>query len=337
MRFSRARTSSAVFRGSRNGGGNAIMLAVRIVLALALAALLMLMATAFRLFHDAFLRKRTLGNPDYDPFEDNIPREHMGRFRAGRAWITSPKRDLTTLHVQSGDGLRLTGYLLPAGDCDKFIVLLHGYHSTSLHDFGLAAMFYHRMGYSLLCTDLRAHGNSEGRVISFGLRERHDVKIWVEALAERYGPDIRVYLHGLSMGASTALMSSGLDLPRCVRGIIADCAFTSPSDIVRYLLNHNYRLRFPPLCWALSLILRVTTGCWLDSYSTLDAMAKCDIPVMFVHGGADEFVPTHMSEQNYAACAAEKRLLIVPGAAHAVSYLVDPYGYIRELTEFLSR
>lgn len=311
------------------------MLAVRIVLTVALIAVLMLMAAAFQLFHDAFLRKQLPANPDYDPFEDNIPKEHMGKFRAGRAWLSSPRRGLTTLHVQSRDGLKLTGYLVPSGECDRFIVLLHGYHSTALYDFGVAAKFYHRMGYSLLCTDMRAHGDSEGRVISFGLRERYDVKTWVEALTERYGPDIRVYLHGLSMGGATALMASGLNLPPCVRGIIADCAFTSPDDIVRYLLKKNYHLRFPPLCWALSLILRITTGYWLTSYSTLDAMAVCRIPVMFVHGGADDFVPTYMSEQNYAACAAEKRLLIVPGAAHAVSYLIDPQGYIRELTAFL--
>ncbi|MDL2206628.1 alpha/beta hydrolase [Eubacteriales bacterium OttesenSCG-928-N13] len=290
---------------------------------------------AIRIFFMAFFRRTPPYNPLYEPLSESIPKPYYGRFKLAHDWLLSENRHLRVMHIQSHDGLRLMGYLLPGRDQKKFVILIHGYHSSSLHDFGCAVKFYHRLGYSVLCTDMRAHGASEGRLICFGLKERYDAKAWAQELLRAYGDDISIFLHGLSMGATTVMMASALDLPANVKGIIADCGFTSPRDIVMYLMQRNYSVHFPPLIWALSLVFRVTSGYWLGSDSTLNAMKKCPLPMLFVHGGADDFVPTYMSEQNYQTCTAEKQLFIVDGAPHAISYLVDTRGYADRVTPFL--
>lgn len=314
-----------------------MMAAIRIISAVLLLALAVLFSAALYVFYAAFLRKHTPQNPDYDPFENHIKQPYLGRFRSGKQWLLNPKRELEYINIQSRDRLKLQGYLLPAGDLKRFVVLVHGYHSGSLHDFGCAAKYYHRLGYSVLLTDMRAHGGSEGRVISFGLRERHDLKLWIDELTRRYGDDTSIFLHGLSMGATTSLMTTGLKLPGSVKGVIADCGFTSPHDIVCYLMKRNYGLSFPPQVWALSVVLWFAIGQGLKGYSTLTAMRGCPVPVLFIHGAADDYVPTRMSKENYDACTSEKQLFIVPGAAHAISYLVDPRGYVERVVAFLEK
>lgn len=311
--------------------------ALGIVCTVIVIAVVMLFAVAMRLFKETFLIEKTSERPGDDPFETIIPPEYLGRFRAGKAWLMSPKRPLQPLHVNSRDGLSLAGYLLPAGDEKVFIILVHGYLSSALHDFGPAAKFFYRQGISMLCTDLRAHGASEGHVTSFGANERFDVLSWIDLLLERYGPDIQIFLEGLSMGASTVLMSGEFDLPPQVKGIIADCGFTSPLEIVKYHLKYTYHLQFPPLLWALNLIFRLRTGYRLDACSTLSALNRCQLPVLLIHGDKDDFVPTYMSRQAYETYAHEKQLFIVPEAKHCMSYLVDPRGYIDHLSAFFAK
>ena len=196
---------------------------------------------------------------------------------------------------------------------------------------------HHEAGYDLLLADQRAHGRSEGRFIGFGILERRDLKAWTEELNRRFGADEPTFLAGISMGATTVLMAAGGELPDNTRGIIADCGFTSPKDIVVHELHALFHLPRYPLLPIVDLLCRLLAGYGFGDYSTLTAMETNTLPIFFIHGGGDNFVPTEMTRLNYAACRAEKRLLIVPGADHGMSWLEDPESYQRELSEFLAR
>lgn len=297
---------------------------------------LLLFYLGMRLFRKAVVR-------DTEPSPEKMLKEREARCgreldeaRAGMAWFRSQKTE--ELSLCSFDGLRLVGSYLPAaGDARGRILLFHGYRSSGLLDFSAALRFYHDAGYDLLLADQRAHGRSEGRFIGLGVLERRDCRDWAEAMNRWFGAGRPMFLAGLSMGATTVLMASGGTLPGNIRGIIADCGFTSPKDIVVHEMHELMHLPRFPLLPIVSLLCRILAGYGFGGYSTLTAMEHNRIPVFFVHGDADGFVPAEMSRQNYAACRAEKRLLIVPGADHGMSWLVDPQDYQRELAAFLTR
>ncbi len=255
--------------------------------------------------------------------------------REGRAWIENKEHD--KVEIESFDGLKLRGRFLPNGDSKKTILLMHGYRSCGKNDFGCVAEYYYSLGFNLLIVDQRAHGESEGRYITFGVRERYDCTGWVKYLNSRIGEDSDIFLDGISMGAATVLMASGLDLPENVRGIIADCGFTSPYDIFCHVLKRDYHLPPFPLIYTTDLLSRIFAGFSFKEYSTVEAMKKNKLPVIFVHGEDDTFVPARMSIQTHDACTAEKEISIVSGARHGMSYLVDTENCQKKIKAFFER
>lgn len=197
--------------------------------------------------------------------------------------------------------------------------------------------FLHRLGYDVLLPYQRSHGESQGKYITYGVKERFDCQSWARYAARRFGEDKPLFLMGISMGAATVLMASGLELPGNIRGIVADCGFTTPWDIMAHVARRDYRLPPFPLLYLLDGLAWLRAGFRLKGADTRKALERNRIPVLFLHGEADSFVPLSMTEENFAACRAEKRLYTVPGAGHAQSFGVDPEGCKRALREFLER
>ena len=254
--------------------------------------------------------------------------------RAGVAWYRARKKETVT--AVSFDGTRLTADFLPAEGASRGRVLLfHGYHG-GVEDFSAALRHYHEMGFDLLVPDQRAHHRSEGRFIGYGVLERRDCKVWAEEADRRWG-ETPTFLVGVSMGTTTVLMAAGEDLPRDVRGIVSDCGFTSPKAIVSAVLRKRTHLPAGLFYPVVNGLFRLLAGYGLNDYSTVTAMERCRLPVLFVHGEADGFVPPEMTRESYDACRTEKQLLMVPGAGHGRSYLEDMPGYRRQLNEFLTR
>jgi fermentation-respiration switch protein FrsA (DUF1100 family) len=251
----------------------------------------------------------------------------------GRAWLhaQSPER----VQITSFDGLRLSGLYLPCDGAKATLVFMHGYRSDVVTDISCAAEFYHGLGLNILTVSQRAHGGSDGRYISFGVKERYDCKAWAEYIDKRVGGEI--VIGGASMGATTALMASGLELPSSVKCISADCGFTSAHDVFAAVLKRKrvpFRKAVLP---ALTPLIRLIAGWDAQEYSTLTAMKTNKLPIFFAHGDSDKLVPPEMSVENYEACAAEKELLIVRGAGHAQSYLADTDAYQKAVTRFLTK
>lgn len=251
----------------------------------------------------------------------------------GADWLA--KQPVKPLQVMSYDGKRLYGRFVPRENAKGTIVFFHGYRSHYAVDFSASMGFYHKLGYNALYCDQRAHGLSQGRLITFGIKEHNDVLSWVTYLGLMLGQEHPIFLSGLSMGASTVLMAADMEFPANVRGIIADCGFTSPGDQLRYLLKAKYHLPPRLTAAALGLYTRLLGGFGIDQWSTERALAQSKYPVLLVHGLADTFVPGEMSQRAYDACTGEKRLELFPDAGHGVSYLLDEKRYQTMLKGFL--
>ena len=240
-----------------------------------------------------------------------------------------------SVRITSRDGLSLFARYYHVRDGAPLEIQFHGYKSIAVRDFSASGEGCYRDGYNLLLVDQRAHGNSEGRVISFGIKERFDCLDWIDYAVERFGREQKIILYGISMGAATVLMAAGESLPDSVVGVIADCPYSSPIDIIARVAR---RMHIPvPITRIIApLGARIFGGFSLLECTPLEAVKRARVPVLLFHGEADSFVPCEMSRR-IAENNKDVKFVTVPDACHGFSYLVDTEGYIRELHEFVAR
>ena len=241
------------------------------------------------------------------------------------------------LVITSYDNIRLTGHMYHCPNPKRIIIAMHGWRSSWSKDFGIISDFWHNNGCSVLYAEQRGQNNSEGDYMGFGMIERYDCASWIDTISKNNPRDLPVYLAGISMGASTVLMASGFDLGDKVRGIMADCGFTSANDIWRYVAENNMHMSYSIRKRLINNICRQKIQMSYDDYTTLDAMETNTKPILFIHGTDDSFVPIEMTYINYKACSAPKHIFIVPGAGHAMSYITDKSGYEKAVREFWGR
>ena len=304
---------------------------MKILLVIAVSLSVFLLSGGYYVFMKACHREKELNWEDpsalkttpWAPLADKI----------GEAILYLKDHNVRDIYTQSDDGLKLRARWLPAENPIGSILLFHGYRSCPLADFSAVIPFYHSLGFHLLLADQRSHGKSEGKFITFGIREHEDVLKWIAWHNDNLGP-LPVYLTGMSMGASTVLMAAGRELPPNVRGVCADCGFTDPEAIIREVMRQARVPAFPLLNIA-GWYARLLGGFGLKEYSTLRAMEKCRTPVLMIHGTKDHFVPWEMSKQAYDACRCEKQLILVEGASHGTGYLTDRPRCQGAMKEFL--
>lgn len=251
-----------------------------------------------------------------------------------KATETLRNSETKKIEIISFDGERLVGYLKLSENPKRVIIAMHGWRSNWAKDFGLIAPFWEENNCTVLFAQQRGQGESGGNYIGFGLIERYDCIPWVKWVSENINQEIPVYLAGLSMGATTVLMAAGLDLPENVHGIMADCGFISPYEIFRHIAKKNLHLTYGIMGAIANDICKRKIQTGTKGYSTIEAMKRCKVPVLFAHGTDDSFVPVGMTYENYKACNGPKKLLIVPGAEHAMSYLVEREVYQKTIKEF---
>lgn len=239
------------------------------------------------------------------------------------------------VYVRSEDGLRLHATWFPGEDCKKAVICFHGYTSQGMSDYIGLSDYYMKKGFGMLLVDERAHGDSEGEYIGFGCLDRRDALDWISWLIGRVGEDVQILLHGTSMGGATVLMTSGLELPLQVKGIISDCGFTSAKEVFTHVLHSMYHLPAFPMIQIASLVNRRKAGYGLNDCNAAREVRKAQVPILLIHGDKDTFVPSSMCEKIYENCASEKKMLIVKGAAHAESYYKDMEAYENALNEFI--
>ncbi len=237
--------------------------------------------------------------------------------------------------IRSKDGLKLHGTYFPGNGGTKAVICFHGYTSKGLNDYGSLSYYYLDHGFRMLLIDERAHGDSEGTYIGFGTMDRLDGLEWVRWMIEKTGDDAQILLHGNSMGGATVCMMGGMDLPRQVKGIVSDCAFTSARDVFTHVLHSMYHLPAFPMIQIADRVNRKKAGYGLDDCNAAREVRKAKVPFLFIHGDEDIFVPCRMCEEIYKNCASPKTKLIVKGAGHGESYYKDTKAYEEALDVFI--
>lgn len=240
----------------------------------------------------------------------------------------------TTLVTDTG---RLQAWYVPAPHpTDKTALLIHGYTD---HPFGMlqiGALYRRTLGYNLLLPALRYHGGSEGEAIRMGWLDREDVLRWIGETERLFGGEQQIVVHGISMGAATAMMLAGdTRLPANVRCFVEDCGYTSVWEQFAKELREDYGLPAFPLLHAADLICRHRYGWGFREASALEAVARCDRPMLFIHGEADRYVPTAMVYPLFEAKQGAKALWIAPGSGHAASYADYPERYTACVADFV--
>ena len=265
--------------------------------------------------------------------------EYKKIIHPNKDWMLS--QELEHVTIKAHDNITLHADYLPAdpeNSTNRIAICFHGYTSCGFNDCSSISHFLHSLGFDCLIVDNRAHGKSEGDYVGFGILDRYDCLSWINYVNERFDGKKNILLFGVSMGASTVLMAAGLkDFPENVRAIIADCAFTSPYEVFAHVLKKDYKLPEFPIMQINDMICRKKAGYGFKDCSTLDAVKHTSVPILFVHGKNDNFVPTRMSEQNFEACVSPKELLLVENAGHAASYYENRELYESRAAAFIDK
>ena len=235
------------------------------------------------------------------------------------------------VETMSYDGLKLAGRFYRGVKDKPFVIGFHGYRSMAVHDYCGEGMHMVERGYNLILVDQRGCEKSGGHAITFGIKERRDCLSWIEFVREHFGEDRQIFLSGVSMGATTVLMAAELDLPQNVRGIMSDCGFSSPADIIRKIAadrKYPVWLFYPFVKLGAKLIGHFD----LDECSAVESVKKTRVPILIAHGEDDRFVPCSMGQKIYEANPKMIRFETFMDAGHGISYIVEEERY-RTLTE----
>ncbi|GEO67844.1 alpha/beta hydrolase [Levilactobacillus spicheri] len=226
-------------------------------------------------------------------------------------------------------------YVPAAKATKKTVVLVHGFASSKEQMGGYAGLF-HQLGYNVLVPDDRAQGQSGGQAMSYGYFESRDYLKWINQVIARQGKQSQIVLFGVSMGGATTMMASGQKTPTQLKAYIEDCGYTTADAEIRYQAKQMYNLPYWPMVPLTSAVTKLKAGFSFKQADALSAVKKNHKPMLFIHGGADTFVPTKMVYQVYRADAGPKQLLVVPGAKHAASYSHSPKTYAAKVKAFLA-
>lgn len=246
------------------------------------------------------------------------------------------------VEISSRDGLNLGGYLFfPEADGTEktvrkncFVIAVHGYKSSPV-SMAFILSHYLEQGWTVLVPEQRSHGSSDGKYIGMGFYEKDDVACWIDYILDG-NPSAKILLHGVSMGAATVMLTTGMKLPANIFAAVEDCGYSSLTEEFTAQLSEMFSLPYFPLIPAASLITKVRVGFFFGDVNCMEAVSRSVTPTLFIHGDKDSFVPFYMLEKLYNAASCEKEMLVVPGAEHAESVDVNPSLYWETVDKFVS-
>jgi len=313
------------------------MTAVLIVLIVICAVLALFYAVGMKFVRVLILRQDNFPTPETGASSSSLLEPTGKALWAHNIPYFQPFRELPfdEISIISDDGLTLRADMLRGSGTGKTVIFFHGYKSEPACDFAAMYDFYKTLGCDLIYVHMRAHGKSDGTYIGFGALDRYDVVQWANKAAELF-PDNDIYLHGMSMGAASILQSADLDLNKNVRGIIADCGYSDLSTVFRNLVGKLYHLptMFVDVFEYVNLL---KAGYGFKEASSVRSVSVARVPLVYICGDCDRYVPKDMALEIFNACKSEKKLLLVPGAGHAASYMCAKDEYEALVREFIGR
>ena len=250
------------------------------------------------------------------------------------SWIrTVREMEHRDVEIRSFDGLLLKAKYFEYAKGAPIELLFHGYRGTAERDTSGGVLRCFAVEHSVLLIEQRASGGSEGSVITFGINERRDCRSWIDFVLREIDPEAQIILSGVSMGAATVMMAAGEDLPENVVGVLADCGYTSPKEIIEKVIRD---MKLPAgLVYPFVRLGGLIFGRFdVEEFSPIEALRRARVPVILFHGDADSFVPHEMSLQNYAVCTSEKKMVTIEGAEHGLAFPADEEKYVAAVREF---
>ncbi len=265
----------------------------------------------------------------------DVPLEVEAEVRACRTWLDGMGGE--DIYKSTPDRLVLHSRLIcPLGKAKGTVIFAHGYHSSCRRDLAVQIKATYNAGYRVLLMSQRGHGKSQGKCLTMGVREREDMLMWAEYIAERF-PSEPIALMGLSMGASTVMCASSLPLPANVRCLVADCGFTSPFDIIVNTLRYEKHIIPYPTVYFMDMWCRILGKFKLRGAEAYVELQKNTRPLLMFHGELDRYVPTEMSVRNRSVCQGNCELVIIQGAKHSQSVYYGRDGYLNKLLDFFEQ
>lgn len=298
-----------------------------------LGILFFILGSLFACFYIAFYSKKrvepdenTFPIPDgdiYEPFRDNMV-----------SWIKETRQmPCRELSIVSFDGLTLRGRYYECTPTSPIEIMFPGYRGSAERDLSGGVQRCFKLGHNALIVDQRAGGRSDGHIISFGVNEAKDCRAWVDYAINYFGPETKIILTGISMGAATVMLTAGSPLPKNVIGVLADCGYSSAPDIIKKVMK-DLKLPVNLLYPMVRLAGKLYGHFDLEDADVLAAVQNATVPMIFIHGETDDFVPHDMSKLLYENCPTKKLFVSVPGAGHGLGYPMNPEGYIEQVHKF---
>lgn len=287
---------------------------------------LILISVSYKLYNYALNPKSSKKGIFKNDSKNNLRMEDI--------WLDSFHNKRST-YINSFDNLRLHAYEIKGNNSNKWAITVHGY-TTKAEYMSSIAYKYYTLGYNVIIPDLRGHGKSEGDYIGMGWHDRLDIIKWIEYILNK-DENTQILLHGISMGASTVMMVSGEELPKNVKVIVEDCGYTSAMEELGYKLKIMFKVPSFPLLNICNIITKIKSGYFITEASAINQIKKSNIPILFIHGDKDKFVPFYMLDRLYKACNANKDKLIVNNAGHAKCEEVDSNLYWEKVINFIDK
>ncbi len=289
-------------------------------------------AVSYFTFHIVFRApKRVLDTNITMPKGKQYEKQRPGISKSVDQMLARPFEPVT---ITTYDGKKLYARYYHVADNAPLQIFFHGYKSYAVLDCCGGSLLAQKLGHNALVVDQRAHGQSEGNTITFGIKERRDCLCWINYALSRFGEDTQIILSGLSMGAATVLMAADLNLPANVIGIIADCPFSAPKAIIQKVCK-DMHLPATLLYPFIKLGAKAFGGFDLEESCALSSVANANIPILLLHGEADHFVPCEMSRAIYSACSSTAFLETFPDAGHGLSYITGIEKYENITNDFI--
>ncbi|WP_432353523.1 alpha/beta hydrolase [Sporosarcina sp. A2] len=311
----------------------------KIAIALSTLVVVLLVALVFagNYFYDQGIKRGTEVqlHSELEAVNDAASDADQELLKEAKIWYAEQSKN--TITMQSYDNLKLKAQFIKNSTsvAHKAVILAHGFRNTG-EDMGKYAKFYYDQGFDVLLPDARGHGDSEGDYIGYGWHERLDYKDWIKYLIQQHDVE-QIILQGNSMGAATVLMTSGEKLPKQVKGIIADSSYSTVKKELAHQLKSIYGLPAFPLLDVTSVIAKVRAGYTLQEASVVNQVQKNKVPLLLIHGDADDLVPTEMATELYEAASGDNELWIVPDAGHTKAFDNVTGEYEEKLTKFLKK
>lgn len=250
--------------------------------------------------------------------------------------ILMPRITRTEEYISDNGEKLIARIIEPQKNNGRLILACHGARSWGIGEFCFISDYFYKNGYTVIMPDHRGCGDSDGKYMGYGTHESIDTYYWVNYAKQHY-PDLDIFLMGVSMGAATVLMMSKNAEDHAIKGIIADCSYTSAWDEFSYQLRKSFHLPDFPILNICNLYSRIIADYSFKDASPLNAVKEAKKPILFIHGGKDDFVPTYMEKILYDACCTEKEMLVVENAIHARSYYTDPIKYQKAIESFMDK